>query len=130
MAKSNQPSYKGRPVGHSNFAGVSGGTVLVLLARNLPDSYPIKSWLVIAAPSITVAISFLWRFAVNQAKNAMRNWEIARSTDELLHEIEQLLKDPNIPECEKQRLLAQKQAVRFTRLEELTKKLANKRAAP
>ena len=46
-------------------AGVGGGTLLVLLSNNLPDTSPWKSWLVIAAPSVTVFFSALWLAALH-----------------------------------------------------------------
>lgn len=42
-------------------AGAGSGTLLVLLANNLPAVNPWKSWLLIVAPSATIAIAFLWR---------------------------------------------------------------------
>ena len=41
-------------------AGAGGGTLLVLLARNLPDDNPWKSWLVLLAPAVTVFLSGSW----------------------------------------------------------------------
>jgi hypothetical protein len=41
-------------------AGAGSGTLLVLLARNLADDSPWKSWLIIIAPSATVFASVLW----------------------------------------------------------------------
>jgi hypothetical protein len=40
-------------------AGAGGGTLLALLANNLSNSNPWKSWLVILAPSATVAVASL-----------------------------------------------------------------------
>lgn len=60
--KQNSDGSKKRP--DSKFgagaAGAGGGTLLVLLARNLPDSHPWKSWLIIIAPSTTVFLSGVW----------------------------------------------------------------------
>ena len=47
----------------SYIAGAGGGTLLVLLASNLPDSNTLKSWLIIIAPAVTVLVSYLWRIA-------------------------------------------------------------------
>lgn len=40
-------------------AGASLGTVIALLANNLPDTYWFKSWLIILAPIIAVGVSTL-----------------------------------------------------------------------
>ena len=41
-------------------AGAGGGTLLVLLANNLPEASHLKSWLLILAPTVTVALTALW----------------------------------------------------------------------
>jgi len=41
-------------------AGFGGGTLLALLANNLPQDHPSRSWLILLAPSATLAISWLW----------------------------------------------------------------------
>ncbi len=40
-------------------AGAGGGTLLVLLANNLPPTNPWKSWLALIAPSVSVAVTAL-----------------------------------------------------------------------
>ena len=47
----------------SGAAGAGGGTVLVVLARSLPDTNPWKTPLLIVAPSVTVIVSAIWLFA-------------------------------------------------------------------
>jgi hypothetical protein len=46
----------------AGLAGVGGGTLLVLLARQLPDSNPYKAWALLLAPSLSVTLSaaLLW----------------------------------------------------------------------
>jgi len=39
---------------------VGGGTLLVLLAQSLPDDSVLRSWIVVLAPSVSVALSALW----------------------------------------------------------------------
>jgi hypothetical protein len=41
-------------------AGVGGGTLLVLLANNMPNDSPLKSWLILIAPSAAVALVAVW----------------------------------------------------------------------
>jgi len=48
-----------RTTGGAGATGASAGTVLVLLARNLPDNNPWKSWALIIAPSVAVLLSWL-----------------------------------------------------------------------
>jgi len=53
---------EGRIARHATGAGATGasaGTLLILLARNLPDSNPWKSWVLIVAPSLSVLLSWV-----------------------------------------------------------------------
>lgn len=51
---------KSRLHGSGAGAGAGGGTLLVLLANNLPPGNQWKPWLVLIAPSLTIGISALW----------------------------------------------------------------------
>ena len=44
-------------------AGAGSGTLLVLLANNLPDGNRWKSWLVLLAPSASIAVSVVYAWA-------------------------------------------------------------------
>jgi hypothetical protein len=67
-------------------AGAGGGTLLVLLANNLPADNRWKPWLVLIAPSVSIGISTLWIWLKHEiegwlAKRALRAWIIeARQT--------------------------------------------------
>jgi len=60
------PSPPSKPTGDpasrlsAGAAGAGSGTLLVLLANNLPSTSPWKGWLVIVAPSATVFATFVW----------------------------------------------------------------------
>lgn len=48
------------PHGHQTYANIVGagsGTLILLIARDIPDTYWFKSYLVMAAPSISVCLS-------------------------------------------------------------------------
>lgn len=113
---------------NANIAGVGSGTLLVVLAKNIPDSYSIKSWLVISAPSITIAISYLWQFIAKKINYYSKNKQIKKTTRALINEIDLLLNDPTVPECEKERLKGKMQEVKFVKVEDLTKQLESIRA--
>ena len=50
-------------------AGAGGGTVLVALARNISDTAPIKSWLIILAPVVSVFLIWLYERAERWSKD-------------------------------------------------------------
>jgi len=61
MADEKQPPDKSAVSrGTAGVAGAGSGTLLVLLANNLPATSPWKSWLVIAAPSASIFAALVW----------------------------------------------------------------------
>ncbi|MCW3467520.1 hypothetical protein [Chitinophaga nivalis] len=107
---------------------MGGGTLLVLLAKNLPDSYAVKSWLVIAAPSITIAFAFIWRYIEWKFENYSKNKQIRKATIALIKEIDILLQDPTVPEHEKEKLIDKKQQIKLAKVEDLSKQLESIRS--
>jgi hypothetical protein len=53
-----------RPRSSASVAGVvgagGGGTLVVLVAQNLPDDFALKPWLLLLSPWVSVAIGGLW----------------------------------------------------------------------
>jgi len=60
MSKRSTPPVAKTSTVAAGAAGASSGTLLVLLANNLPEANALKSWLVIAAPSLSLGIQWLW----------------------------------------------------------------------
>lgn len=59
MAKSSLPSKKRNNSNlQSGVAGAGSGTLLLLLAKNIPDNYPIKSWLILIAPTVSIILAW------------------------------------------------------------------------
>lgn len=46
--------------GSSAVAGAGGGTVLILFARTLPDTYALKAWLIVMSPTLAVILAAVW----------------------------------------------------------------------
>ena len=63
----------------ASIAGASGGTLLVLLANNLPESYPLKSWLVIIAPSVSIVLSLFWKYISKKADVYFKGKKVEKS---------------------------------------------------
>ena len=61
-------------------AGAGGGTVLVLLAEQLPDGTPYKPYLLIIAPTLAIVLSALWL----RAKRALDHVAEIREADKVL----------------------------------------------
>jgi hypothetical protein len=74
--------------------GVGAGTLLVLLARNLPDTSPWKSWALILAPSVSVALSWLVIWLRTEIEYILNTRNQRRIFDAITVRIEEALKNP------------------------------------
>jgi hypothetical protein len=63
----------------ASIAGASGGTLLVLLANNLSESYPLKSWLVIIAPSVSIVLSLFWKYISGKTNAYFKGKKVEKS---------------------------------------------------
>jgi hypothetical protein len=77
----------------ASIAGASSGTLLVLLASNLPDNYPLKSWRVIIAPSVSIAFSLIWKFLIREKNAYYKRKRVVKFKKLLLKKIEAALSD-------------------------------------
>src|SRR4051812_20958245 len=84
-----------RPKIGAGAAGVGGGTGLILLARNLPDASPWKSWLIIAAPTVTVLASSAWVWLKTKLENVVKAKQVDDLFAKVLQTLESALKNPN-----------------------------------
>ncbi|MVT11022.1 hypothetical protein [Chitinophaga tropicalis] len=77
----------------ASIAGAGGGTLLVLLANNLPDSYPLKSWMVIIAPSVSIVLSLFWKYISKKTNAYFKAKKVERSKKLLQKKIEMALQN-------------------------------------
>jgi hypothetical protein len=79
-------------------AGVGGGTVLVAIANSMKDSNPLKSWLLLAAPSLSVFLSVVWLWLSAKFSNYLDDKELLSERDKLRKIIQEGMKSPSITE--------------------------------
>ncbi|WP_448701828.1 hypothetical protein ACFGVR_06200 [Mucilaginibacter sp. AW1-3] len=82
-------------------AGAGGGTLILLLAKNLPDTNEYKSWLLIIAPSVAVGLSAFWKWLSNYIDNYLKRRKAEQLKDKLREESERALTSPHIPQDQK-----------------------------
>lgn len=85
-------------------AGASGGTLLVVLAQNLPDDNPFKSWLIILAPAATIAIVAVWKWATKKIVNHWKTKKIEDLKQKIRADIMRTLTNPHFPDAHKEEL--------------------------
>lgn len=103
-------------------AGASGGTLLVLLANNLPDNYPYKSWLILIAPTISVVLSAFWIWSKTRFDTYIDDNKREKILKKLRSEIENDLRNPHTSEEHKMHLKAQLEKFEKSRIESLAAK--------
>ena len=80
-----------RPRSTASLAGAvgagGGGTLLVLIAQNLPDDFPPKPWLLLLAPWVSVAIGglLLW------IRQEVDRWRRERAFEAAVRQVRALL---------------------------------------
>jgi hypothetical protein len=78
----------------TGLAGAGGGTLLVLLANNLPQNSPWKPWLVLIAPSVSVGIAVLFSWARRFIDRKLADRELERLVRRSRETLETALRNP------------------------------------
>lgn len=121
---STQSSNTQQPTSTSaSIAGAGGGTLLVLLANNLPDTYPFKSWLVIIAPSVSIVLSVFWKFISRKSNAYFKVKKVERSKKLLLQKIENALQNGIISEEEAIMLKKKMREIELQSIDNLANKI-------
>ena len=109
----------------ASIAGASSGTLLVLLANNLPDSYPLKSWLVIIAPSVSIAFSLLWKILIREKNAYYKRKRVIKFKKLLQKKIEAALSDGLISAEEAAALKRKMIEIELQSIDNLANKIKN-----
>lgn len=75
----------------AGITGVSGGTLLITLAQQLPETNPYKSLLVLLAPTITVLLSYIFIWL----KKGIDNYFKRKGINKIQDRIDKVINDPN-----------------------------------
>jgi hypothetical protein len=97
--------------------GASAGTLLVLLARNLPDNNPWKSWALILAPSLAVLLSWLLVRVRLEADYYLSKRNRQRVFDNITARIREALDNPLTSEEHKDSMRKQLEQVEKLRID-------------
>jgi hypothetical protein len=85
-------------------AGAGSGTLVALIANNLPDSNGAKPWLILIAPSVSLASGAVWMWAQAKFANFVKEYELKLLIAQANKAINEAMKHPNMPEKEVLRL--------------------------
>jgi hypothetical protein len=77
-------------------AGAGSGTLVALIANNLSDDNWLKPWLVLIAPSISIASGAIWVWLQAKFVNYVKEYEFKLFVAQAIKTIDEALKDPNL----------------------------------
>lgn len=86
--------------------GAGSGTLLVILANNLPETSPWKSWLVIIAPSISVLAGGLYHWCKEKIVEHFQQRDFVTAIEQARQTLEKSLRNPATTEEHKKELQA------------------------
>ena len=95
----------------AGIAGAGGGTMLAFVANNLPANSPWKPWLVLIAPSLSVAIGVFGAWASNWLEDYVQSKRKKLLFDRVKSTIESALNKPATSNTHKDELRAQLEKV-------------------
>jgi hypothetical protein len=81
---------------NAGFAGASGGTLVAIVASQLPDDSPAKNLLIYLAPSISILFTLLWEWIQARIVNYFKDQEAERLIKKAKIRIEEGIANPNI----------------------------------
>lgn len=87
-------------------AGAGGGTLLIVVAKLLPEGHFLKSILPLAAPSIAVTLSALWLWLQVEIINYWRDKRLKTLAMRAKLLLEEALKNPNTTEKHREMIRA------------------------
>lgn len=103
-------------------AGAGTGTLLVVLAQNLPES-TLKSWLVLAAPTASTVLSWIWTWMRELVEIRVRDREKQQLFSTVRKTIVDALEDPLLSHEHKVSLRRQLEELEMLRVSELYKRI-------
>jgi hypothetical protein len=94
----NDPNRKKESETSAGLAGAGGGTLVAVIASQLPDDNATKSLLIYLAPSISILLTLLWGWVRIKLLNYINDREFERLIDVAIDELDTRIADPNISE--------------------------------
>ena len=107
----------------SNIVDVTGGTLLIVLTQQLPESYLYKSWLVTAVPAVTTSVIFLWKKIAQEFSLFKNRTNTRRQRKFVTKVVDQTLSYPNISSKVKESIREQWEKMQLAFIQEQIRQL-------
>lgn len=91
----------------AGFTGAGSGTVLVLLANNLPETSALKSWLVILAPSVSILMGSIYHWVKSKVSEHFAQKDFTAAIESARETLNRALNNSTTTEAHKEVLREQ-----------------------
>ena len=82
-------------------AGMGGGTLLIVLANHLPVQSPLREWLILVSPSVSVMLSVGWWFLLEWIVETMRERQFRSFVSTARRNLREQLTDSSLSDAER-----------------------------
>jgi hypothetical protein len=93
----------------AGIAGAGGGTLLILIADTIPESWGVKPFLIYLAPTISIVLSVFWLWIKKRYADYNRN----KKLDLALKELEKFMNDPATSQDHKEQLRRSREQIQL-----------------
>lgn len=80
----------------ANAAGAASGTILAVIAQNLPEGSQLRIWLLLLAPTVSMVVSGVWLWLKNSLEERIHQKEKDQLFRRLNETILRSMEDPNL----------------------------------
>ena len=95
----------------AGIAGAGSGTLLIVIANKLNPNNPLKDYLILAAPSVSVFLGGFWLWFQVKIANKFRDLEVQTIFNKTKKVLEEALKNPKTSTVHKKQLKLQLEAL-------------------
>ena len=108
---------------NAGLAGAGGGTLVAVIANELPESNLLKVPLIYCAPSISLILTMIWVWLQVRIASYFREREVKNLVEDLRNELETKLKDPNLSEDSRAQLQKELEELNLISVQRLKERL-------
>ena len=85
-------------------AGIGGGTLLVLFANQLPEADPLKQWLLLVAPTVSITLTAIWLWLKVEIANFVQDKKVKSLANAAKIALQEALENPLTSDLHKEKI--------------------------
>lgn len=108
---------------NAGLAGAGGGTLVAVIANELPEGNLLKVPLIYCAPSISLILTMVWVWLQVRIASYFREREVKNLVEDLRNELASKLRDPDISEDTRDQLQKELEELNLISVQRLKERL-------